>query len=175
MAWDFWKNEGIVTGGSYSEPTGCAPYPFPECTHHGKGTRPKCNEDLYKTPPCTYQCQPSYNGSYFEDKVKSWASYNVPQNTEEIMKEIYMNGPVEASFDVYEDFMSYESGIYHHVKGIPVGAHAVRILGWGVENGTAYWLLANSWNADWGERGFFRMRRGRNECNIEAEVVAGLP
>lgn len=26
------------------------------------------------------------------------------------MKEIYANGPIEASFDVYEDFLSYKSG-----------------------------------------------------------------
>lgn len=28
----------------------------------------------------------------------------------DVMKEIYTNGPVEAIFDVYEDFFSYKSG-----------------------------------------------------------------
>lgn len=28
----------------------------------------------------------------------------------DVMKEIYANGPVEATFDVYEDFFSYKSG-----------------------------------------------------------------
>ncbi|EPB68436.1 hypothetical protein ANCCEY_12475 [Ancylostoma ceylanicum] len=35
--------------------------------------------------------------------------------------------------------------------------------------------MANSWNTDWGENGFFRMVRGVNECGIEDFVVAGLP
>lgn len=39
---------------------------------------------------------------------------------------------------------------------------------------TPYWLVANSWNEQWGEKGFFRMLRGSNLCNIEgAHVSAG--
>lgn len=34
-----------------------------------------------------------------------------------------------------------------------MGGHAIRILGWGVENGTPYWLVGNSWNTDWGDNG----------------------
>ncbi|KAF7257286.1 hypothetical protein EG68_05423 [Paragonimus skrjabini miyazakii] len=91
------------------------------------------------------------------------------------MFEILNRGPVEVIFDVYEDFMNYNGGIYHHVAGGSLGRHAVRLLGWGVENGTSYWLLANSWNDEWGEKGFFRMLRGKDECGIESDVVAGLP
>jgi cathepsin B len=42
------------------------------------------------------------------------------------------NGPVEASFDVYEDFLTYKAGIYHHVTGKNLGGHSIKILGWGV-------------------------------------------
>lgn len=87
------------------------------------------------------------------------------------------HGPVEASFTVYNDFPTYKSGVYHHVNGSSLGGHAIKILGWGVDaiTNTPYWLVANSWNEDWGEEGFFRIRRGHNECGIEASVVAGLP
>lgn len=44
-------------------------------------------------------------------------------------------------------------GVYQHISGENLGGHAIRILGWGVENGTPYWLIANSWNADWGDNG----------------------
>jgi len=56
------------------------------------------------------------------------------------------NGPVEASFDVYEDFLTYKSGVYNHVTGKDLGGHSIKILGWGVEGGVSYWLVANSWN-----------------------------
>jgi len=31
--------------------------------------------------------------------------------------------------------------------------HAAKVLGWGVDNDIPYWLVANSWNTDWGENG----------------------
>jgi len=48
-------------------------------------------------------------------------------------------------------------------------------MGWGTENGTPYWLVANSWNEDWGDKGTFKIRRGTNECGIESQIVAGMP
>lgn len=44
-------------------------------------------------------------------------------------------------------------GVYQHVTGEMLGGHAIKILGWGEENGTPYWLAANSWNSDWGDKG----------------------
>ena len=67
------------------------------------------------------------------------------------------------------------SGVYHHVTGEELGGHAVKIVGWGVEDGTPYWLIANSWNYDWGDGGFFKIRRGVDECGIEGSIAAGLP
>ncbi|UMM33861.1 hypothetical protein L5515_007182 [Caenorhabditis briggsae] len=69
------------------------------------------------------------------------------------------NGPVEASFTVYEDFYIYKKGVYQYTAGEVLGGHAIKIIGWGTEHGTDYWLIANSWGADWGENGFFKIRR----------------
>jgi cathepsin B len=69
----------------------------------------------------------------------------------EIMAEIYATGPMETAFEVYEDFMNYSGGVYHHVSGKYEGGHAIKILGWGHDEGMDYWLCANSWGPDWGE------------------------
>eukprot|EP00746_Dinoflagellata_sp_MGD_P009925 gnl/MRDRNA2_/MRDRNA2_120344_c0_seq1.p1 gnl/MRDRNA2_/MRDRNA2_120344_c0~~gnl/MRDRNA2_/MRDRNA2_120344_c0_seq1.p1 ORF type:complete len:155 (+),score=35.32 gnl/MRDRNA2_/MRDRNA2_120344_c0_seq1:3-467(+) len=50
------------------------------------------------------------------------------------------------------------------------GGHAVKIVGWGVENGVKYWKVANSWNPYWGEKGFFRIKHG--EGGIDDSVAA---
>ena len=39
------------------------------------------------------------------------------------------------------------------MSGAALGGHAVKMIGWGEENGTPYWLIANSWNSDWGDHG----------------------
>lgn len=85
------------------------------------------------------------------------------------------NGPIEVSFTVYSDFEAYTGGVYQHVTGSQLGGHAVKMLGWGEDNGTPYWIIANSWNPSWGEKGFFRILRGNNECGIEGSAVAGAP
>ncbi|RCN47333.1 hypothetical protein ANCCAN_06621 [Ancylostoma caninum] len=62
---------------------------------------------------------------------------------------------------------------FQHKAGQQTGAHAVKIIGWGVENGTKYWRIANSWSTDWGEKGYFRIIRGKNDCGVETGIVAG--
>jgi len=98
-----------------------------------------------------------------------------PTMNKKIMTEIYTKGSVEVAFSVYEDFLNYKSGIYQHVTGGILGGHAVKMIGWGVENGTKYWTVINSWNEGWGEEGQFRILRGKNHCGIESQIVAGTP
>lgn len=67
------------------------------------------------------------------------------------------------------------SGVYSYKRGELEGGHAIKIIGWGVENGTNYWLCSNSWSRQWGENGMFKILRGKNECHIEERVLAGIP
>ena len=50
------------------------------------------------------------------------------------MREIFDNGPVEGAFNVYADFPSYKEGIYSHLTGQLIGGHAIKIIGWGIQN-----------------------------------------
>ena len=44
---------------------------------------------------------------------------------EQIQMELFKNGPVQTAFTVYEDFLSYHSGVYKHTTGNALGGHAV--------------------------------------------------
>uniref|UniRef100_A0A1B6JUK3 Peptidase C1A papain C-terminal domain-containing protein n=1 Tax=Homalodisca liturata TaxID=320908 RepID=A0A1B6JUK3_9HEMI len=77
--------------------------------------------------------------------------------------------------DDLEFNLTFLPGVYQHKTGSYLGGHAVKIIGWGVEKKTSYWLVANSWNSDWGDRGFFKIRRGNNECNFESDISGGFP
>ena len=65
----------------------------------------------------------------------------------------------------------YTSRLTHPTcfSGSSVGGHAVKIVGWGVDNGVNYWKVANSWNPYWGEKGYFRIAYG--EGGIDSQVV----
>lgn len=173
-AWDYFKEKGIVTGGQFHSNQGCQPYKIPACDHHVPGHLKPCGKDIEPTPECSHKCEDGYKLSYNKDKHYGKSSYSVEGETE-IMKELYTNGPVEAAFTVYSDFVQYKSGVYQHVTGEALGGHAVKMIGWGVENGKKYWLIANSWNPDWGDKGLFKILRGTDECGIESQIVAGIP
>jgi len=89
----------------------------------------------------------------------------------QIKQEIFKNGPVQTGFMVYEDFMHYKSGVYEFTHGQKLGGHAVKIVGWGSENGKEFWIAQNSWGPQWGENGFFRIKLG--ECMFDQNAYVG--
>jgi len=97
-------------------------------------------------------------------------------NGEASMQQALMKaGPIEVAFTVYEDFEVYTGGIYKATSSKQMGGHAVKLVGWGVDNGVKYWKIANSWNPYWGENGYFRIVRGTNECGIESQTAGNDP
>jgi len=174
VAFDYWMTSGVVSGALYQDKQYCLNYPFPPCAHHvAAGKYQACSDfAMFDTPKCTRTCT---NGDDFvKSKTYGSSSYTVSGESQ-IMAEISTNGPVVGSFTVYEDFETYESGVYQHLTGESIGGHAIRILGYGEENGTKYWLIANSWNETWGEHGYVKFLRGSNHCGMESGAAAGMP
>eukprot|EP01017_Pseudomicrothorax_dubius_P012442 TRINITY_DN1514_c0_g1_i2.p1 TRINITY_DN1514_c0_g1~~TRINITY_DN1514_c0_g1_i2.p1 ORF type:complete len:299 (-),score=57.37 TRINITY_DN1514_c0_g1_i2:61-957(-) len=94
---------------------------------------------------------------------------------EDVKAEIAAKGPVSTYFSVYNDFFAYQSGIYYPVSGDYVGLHAVKIIGWGVENNISFWIAQNSWDDTWGENGYFRIKAGVCGFDQPSSIVAGDP
>lgn len=169
----------VVTGGDWfdnGKGDTCLPYSLKPCAHHVPATSkyPKCPSSEYPSPRCARECsESSYGKSYREDKVRAKSSYSV-RGVQQIQQELKDNGPLYVAFSVYSDFPTYKSGVYEHRSGSYLGGHAVELMGWGTENGTPYWLIKNSWNEQWGNGGFFKIRRGTNECGIENDVSGGV-
>jgi PKD repeat protein len=114
-------------------------------------------------PPCIVTSSPRH-------KITSWTVLSGETN----IKNALSRGPITATFDVYNDFFSYSSGVYEHVTGSYAGGHAVTMVGWGQDDKGLYWICKNSWGPGWGESGWFRIRSenvGINDYLMEATPV----
>lgn len=74
-------------------------------------------------------------------------------------------------------FQLYTSGIYEDQNCGTSSNLAVTVVGYGIEDndndGIQYWICRNCWGTSWGEKGYFRIVRGNNECGIGDEF--GFP
>jgi len=65
----------------------------------------------------------------------------------------------------------YDSGILKADKCGQNIDHAIQLTGFSPNNG-GYWIVRNSWGADWGEKGSIYLEYGKNTCGITSEVTA---
>lgn len=89
-------------------------------------------------------------------------------------------GPVAVNINAdFPQFRNYDSGVVDQPECERATNHAVLVVGYGTEvygaNGTKsidYWLVKNSWGASWGDRGYVKMARNRdNQCGIASCAV----
>jgi len=156
-AWGFMQETGIAT-------LDCVPYVsgggyVPSCTDDSKSCPGGGQFKLYKAANYTQV------GSFWEPST----------HVESIMRAL-LQGPVDATFNVWADFESYSGGVYQYKSGGYEGMHSVKVIGYGVENGLDYWLVQNSWGTGWGPYGgFFKIRKGIDECQFESLMYTGFP
>jgi len=123
------------------------------------------NSSLFQAPIINYTCI---------------SSVTAPANEEQMRAYIYQNGPVSIALDAGL-LQWYFGGIidpfFPNIECDPTSLdHGILIVGWGQERNwigemTPYWLVKNSWGADWGDSGYFLIARNDNICGI-AEAVS---
>ncbi|EDM12495.1 cathepsin W [Rattus norvegicus] len=106
-------------------------------------------------------------------------------NEQVIAGYLAIHGPITVTINM-KLLQYYQKGV---IKATPSTCdphlvnHSVLLVGFGKEKGgmqtgtllshsrkprrsTPYWILKNSWGAEWGEKGYFRLYRGNNTCGI---------
>jgi cathepsin L len=87
-------------------------------------------------------------------------------------------GPVSVCIDAgHASFQMYMSGIYDEPDCSTSSLdHAVGCLGYGTDGGVTYWIVRNSWGTVWGEQGYIRMSRYKqNQCGIATQACIPVP
>jgi C1A family cysteine protease len=118
----------------------------------------------------------SFDGSKVAVKIDDFI-VKKETDDETIESLVLSYGPLSVTLNA-NDFFAYDEGIVRNDDATCDDEvnHAVLIVGWGVENfngeDVQYWIVRNSWGSDWGEKGYIRMEKGVNTCNIRYYVTA---
>lgn len=121
------------------------------------------DEACFPYTPGDQGCSPCNDASSRLVKIKSWRSLS---SITEMKTWIAERGPVIGCFTVYEDFRSYQSGIYRHVSGGQLGGHCIAVVGY--SDVDRAWTIRNSWGPVWAESGYGRI--GYGEVGIDYEM-----
>lgn len=153
--WNYWTQTGLVS-------SSCMPYSLP----------PLC---LGLT--CPLLCASGSATTVTGSRVTGLGYYQVDSNVVAIKSEIFQNGPVEASINYTQDFLTVAdlTGTDLIVVGLPIlGQTSVKIFGWGRQNGIDYWLVSYVLGTQWGFQGTAKIPLGVDYLNIESSIRAGI-
>lgn len=110
-------------------------------------------------------------------RVKSWGYANPPcrggtcegLDEEQLLTSLKNYGSIAVTIHA-GGFQYYKGGIMPAAacnRTLNTLNHAVSLVGYGLDKDqNKFWLVRNSWGADWGEQGYLRMEFGKNTCGI---------
>ncbi|KAL3983926.1 minichromosome maintenance protein 10 [Sarotherodon galilaeus] len=123
------------------------------------------SEDAYPYIGRHNQCK--YNPLYRAANCSGY--YCLPRGDEFALKEaVALVGPVAVAIDASRpQFHFYHRGVYMDNTCTQKVNHGALVVGYGREKGQDYWLVKNSWGVQFGEEGYIKMARNRNnQCGI---------
>jgi len=94
--------------------------------------------------------------------------YDVATNENALMTAVNI-GPVSIAIEADQQcFQFYSGGVLDNAACGTRLDHGVLLVGYDTDKPTGkdYWRIKNSWGTSWGEAGFVRFVRGKNQCGL---------
>jgi len=94
---------------------------------------------------------------------------NVAAGSEASLMAAINLGPVSVAIEADQSvFQFYSGGVLSDPGCGRQLDHGVLLVGYGTDAGSGldFWIVKNSWGSTWGESGYIRLVRGKNECGI---------
>jgi len=125
-----------------------------------------CTEAAYPYTAKDGTCKAS---SCTVSKDSKISGYKDVTHTENALGAAVDNQPVSIAIEADQSgFQLYKSGVFCGVCGTSLD-HGVLAVGYGTEGTDDYWKVKNSWGTTWGEKGYIRVCRNKNECGLSNE------
>jgi len=108
-------------------------------------------------------------------QISNWTF--VSQNEDQMAAYLVAHGPLAIAADA-EEWQFYIWGVFEGPCGTSLD-HGILIVGFGEETdelgfNIKYWIVKNSWGADWGLSGYLWIIRGVGECGLNLYVSSSI-
>lgn len=90
--------------------------------------------------------------------------HDIASSESQMVAYLAANGPISIGVDA-TSWQTYSGGILTDCTSTEVD-HGVLAVGYDTAYSTPYWIIKNSWGADWGEEGYIRVEYGTDQCLI---------
>eukprot|EP01027_Heterolobosea_sp_BB2_P025350 GEZU01038903.1.p1 GENE.GEZU01038903.1~~GEZU01038903.1.p1 ORF type:complete len:354 (+),score=142.75 GEZU01038903.1:47-1108(+) len=117
------------------------------------------------------QC--AFDKSKVVASISDWKMVAQNGTNEKIMPAALVSiGPLSICVDA-ASWQFYFGGIRRSMCGTELD-HCVQLVGYNQSGSTPYWIIRNSWGADWGEDGYIYVEMGKNLCGVAEEVTTSI-
>lgn len=115
----------------------------------------------------------AYNRADVYATITGWR-YATESHNEDQMRDNLVNwGPLSICVDA-QPWQHYTGGIMTASQCGNNLDHCVLATGYDVSAATPYWIVRNSWGANWGENGYIRLQYGKNTCGLSDEATSSI-
>merc|ERR1711934_84891 len=116
-----------------------------------------------------------FSGNHVGATLKAFHDV-LPRQSESSLHTSVTARPVSVAIDAgHSSFQLYHSGVYYEPSCSQTRLdHGVLAVGYGSDNNKDYWIVKNSWGANWGQQGYIWMARNRNN-NCGIATMASFP
>jgi C1A family cysteine protease len=139
----------------YQGHTGPDPFSHGECKWKKGDVVATVQSHHYAVPRCTdHECK--------------------DQDEEALAAAVAEFGPLSISVHADNAWFDYNGGVMKVTCSSDSSSadHAVQLVGYDKTASPPYWLVRNTWGAEWGEKGFVRLPYGSNACGLANEAIA---
>jgi len=149
---------------------GCNGGDLPTCYAYVKSAGGLETEAAYPYKAKNQACKAVKNNE--QDPITGF-NYVIPDGSSDegaMASFLAANSPMSIIVDA-SSWSSYSGGVLTADQCGQDLDHAVQAVGYNGLDSNGYWIVRNSWGADWGESGYIRLQMASNTCGLTSEVT----
>jgi len=100
--------------------------------------------------------------------VSSSSATQIEAHNVDALKAAIEQGPISVTVEAdTATFQGYQGGVINSDACGRSLDHAITAIGWGSDDKQDYYIVRNSWGAEWGDAGYLKIAAGGDYCGIE--------